>query len=176
MPRSPGIIVAGSFGLSKALQPISVEVAPACWIVDVQSGPFDSRWVYASPDNENIVNRKWIDVPALADTSAGCWRPHTFPRLAEHTIVDEWSYFYAFRCAEDQVVERATNIAQLNRGGFSADFFDRLPFVADLFLMHVDGWWEYYSHHAEWRQKILAAFPGAFVRSWRETGASPMRQ
>jgi hypothetical protein len=91
------------------IQPLAVEIAPCFGLIDAQTGPFDSRWLHASKEHESIRERKWFDAPACRSSSSSCGRSHTFPRLAEQIIVDEWTYFFAMRCTEEQVPQRASS-------------------------------------------------------------------
>ena len=167
----PGIILAGEQKLSAVMHPLAAELAPCYWLLDVQSGPFDSRWLDASPENQAMVERKWVNVPAC-DGSASCWRPHTFPQLADHVVIDEWTYFFAMNCREEDLARRAEWIVR-RIGKMDAEFFGGLGGVADLFLFHADGWWEFYAPQAAWRVKLAAAFPTGVERSWREAGEPP---
>jgi hypothetical protein len=171
--RSPGVVLPGYLPFRAVIQPLAVEVAPCFWLIDDQSGPFDSRWVYASPANEALRERKWFDAPECRNTSASCWRPHTFPRLAEHIVVDEWTYFFAMRCREDEVPQRAAWIVR-HIGKLTGEFFEHLSRAADLFLFHADGWWELYTHHVGWSRKFRPVFPASYERSWQKAGQPPV--
>lgn len=172
--RSPGIILPGSRPFHEIIRPLSVEVAPCFWLIDDQQNPFGSTWLWASPENEAIVERKHFDAPACRDTSASCWRPFTFPRLAKHVIVDECTYFFAMRCPKEDVSRRAVWIVP-EIGKFTGEFFSYMDENVDLFLMQVDGWWELYTSHAEWRRKFRESFPESYERSWRMAGEPPAR-
>lgn len=171
----PGIVLARKPRLPTILRPLATELAPCYWLVDVQWGPFKPGWQFGSAENEALIAKKLVDVPACRDVISTCWGPHTFPRLAEHVVIDEWSYFFAMKCRKDDVDRRAEWIVP-RIGRLGADFFDGLGDVADLFLVHADGWWEFYSPHATWRAKFAAAFPRSVERSWREAGEAPEKR
>jgi hypothetical protein len=169
--RPSGLILPGNRSFREVIHPLAVEVAPCFWIIDDQQGPFNSSWRDA---NESIVDRKSFGVPACRNTSSSCWRPHTFPRLAGHVYVDEWTYFFAMRCREEEVPQRAEWIVR-HIGEFTGDFFGLLSSFADLFLFQADGWWELYTSHVEWRRKFRDSHPKSFERSWKQAGEPPSK-
>jgi hypothetical protein len=170
--RPSGLILPGYRSFREVVHPLAAGVAPCFWVIDDQQGPFDSRWLYASPENEALVEKKLFDAPACRNTSSSCWRPHTFPRLAEHVYVDEWTYFFAMRCSDEEVPQRAEWVVR-HIGKLTGDFFGHLSQVAELFLFHADGWWELYTSDVEWRQRFRDSFPESFERSWQRAGDPP---
>ena len=39
-----------------------------------------------------LAEQQYWEIPAFADTSTYGFRPGTIPRLADHLVIDEWSY------------------------------------------------------------------------------------
>jgi hypothetical protein len=87
--------------------------------------------------------------------------------------VDEWTCFFAMLCTEEQVPQRASWIVR-HIGKLTGDFFEHLSQVADLFLFQTDGWWEFYTHHVDWRRKLRLSFPQCYERSWCKAGEPPV--
>lgn len=168
----PGIILKGNFSFQEVLTPLTQESSGAYWIVDVQQGPFNSEWLSSSKVNEVKVNRKRLDIPTLADTSVTCWRPYTFPALANHVIVDECSYFAACFCSEAEIQERSARIWEL-LGANKQEEWDRLLSLSDIVFFQVDGWWEIYTRHNSWRRQFRDRFEHAYERSWRHAFEAP---
>ena len=163
----PGLVLSENRSFSEVIRPLTTEIAPCFWLIRHQSGgPFDSLFV---SQNESLFSRKRFDVPACRNTDCSCWWPHTFPRLAEHVFLDEYTSFLALRCDEDRVREWAEAHAQQ----FTGECFGPLEQQADLFLLYGDGWWEMYTPRADWQQKLRLAFPQCYARSWRKAGEPP---
>src|SRR5689334_21769313 len=95
MATKLGLVLAGDHPLDSVLRPLAPYLTRCHWIIDDQSGPFDSSWMYESPENEELLDRESLDVLECENTSTTCWRPRTLPRLAAHLVVDEWTYFFA---------------------------------------------------------------------------------
>src|SRR4051794_7506359 len=66
------------------------------WLLDFQTGPFDSAWLHSGDANARRVEALRVDVPACRSTSASVWRPGLLPALASHLRFDEWSYMTGF--------------------------------------------------------------------------------
>ncbi len=151
------------------IAPLADEVARCYWLVDTQSGPFRDGYL---PEQEAVYEKLFVEVERCRDTSTTCWRPGTLPRYAKEVVIDEWTYLFGMRCDEKSVPERAGWLCSWV-GKFDSDFFARLGVVADLFVMHVDGWWEVYTGHDEWQQRLRTAFPQSLKRSSGEVGRPP---
>lgn len=119
--------------------------------------------------NEPRVEKKRLDVAACRNTDISCWRPFTFPLLAAHVRLDEWTYFAAIRGEEAKLHELAV--------GSKRDFtrFFGLEQPADLFLLYGEGWWEAYTARVGWRKTFCMGFPKSYERSRRKMGAPPDR-
>lgn len=104
--NSPGLIVPEYRPFAEIVQPLTAEVGPCHWVVCHQSGgPFDSHLAM----NEPRVEKKRLDVAACDYTDISCWRPFTFPLLAAHVRIDEWTQFAAIRVDEAGLRELAAS-------------------------------------------------------------------
>jgi hypothetical protein len=128
--------------------------------------------MFASPDNEALAEQQFWDVPAFANTSTHGFRPGTIPRLAEHLILDEWSYYFALDAQEDVALGRAALLAG-HVGDLSVGFLRRLDVAADLYICHVDGWWEFYTGRKDWSDCLRAAWTDGIVRPVERAGNPP---
>ena len=167
-----GLTLQGYLPLDVVCHPLAAELARCYWVIDEQAGPFDSLWIYQAPEPEELLDRQFLEVPECRGTSTTCWRPGTLPRLAAHLIVDEWTYLFAIDAPEEGVRDRAGRIAR-HIGDLSAEFFAGLDGLADLFLLHVDGWWELYPTRPEWYRRLQGDLPGAIERSAKWAGQPP---
>lgn len=134
-----GLVLEGYRSLPEVCVPLADELARCFCVVDAQSGPFDSRWLFESPENEALADRLSWPVPAFVNTSTHGFRPGALPRLAGCLLVDEWSYYFAIETPEAEALRRATALAQ-HVNDLSVPFLRRLEDVADLLICHVDGW------------------------------------
>lgn len=161
-----GLVLSKDESFSEVIRPLRAELAPCFWLVSHQSGgPFDSLFV---SQNEALFEKQRFDVPACRHTDCSCWRPATFPRLAERVILDEYTHFFALQCGELEMRQWAEAYArQLTHE------FGRLEQRADLYLVYGDGWWEIYTPHADWLRRFRHAFPTSCDRSWRKAGQPP---
>jgi hypothetical protein len=163
--KAPGLIRPEDRSFAEIIRPLAAEVAPCYWAVCHQSGgPFDSHLAINNPR----IEEKRLDVAACHYTDISCWRPFTFPLLAAHVRLDEWTQFAAIRGDEARLRELA---ASSKKQDFAQFFGVEQP--ADLLLLYVHGWWEAYSPHFEWRKKVRIAFPQSYERSWRKRGEPP---
>lgn len=168
----PGIVVAADLAFAKVIPPLAAELAHCFWFIGHQSGgPFDSLYVEA---NAALFEKQRLDVAVLAYRSAvvpdswvSCWRPHTFPRLAERVRLDEWTRFWGLRCTEADVPDRVRWLDA------HPDLTPESFAHADILLIWPAGWWEIYTPHAAWRRKFRQAFPQSYERSWRKAGEPP---
>ena len=167
-----GLVLEGSRSLPEVLAPLADEVSHCYWVVASQTGPFDAVWLYASPEHEARVDRLWWDVPALADNWIAGYCPGTLPALANRLVVDEWSYYFALRPPEDDARRRAAALAR-HIGDLSEPFLRQLDACADLFLCHVDGWWEFYTGQPDWHRRLRAAWPDCHERPVSQAGSPP---
>lgn len=172
MPALPGLVLDGDRSLPEVPAPVADELARCFWVVDIQCGPLDSRWVYASPKNEALVGRLAWSVPAFENTSTFGFRPGTVPRLARRFLVDGWSYYWVIDAAEPEALRRATALAG-HVGDFSREFLRRPDEVAALFICHGDGWWEFFTHRPDWHRQLRAGWPECRERSLAKAGSSP---
>jgi hypothetical protein len=159
MPVKSGLVLTGDDRLEVICRPLSTSLTRCSWVIDDQTGPFDSRWIYESPENQALLARQFLDVPECRNSSTTCWRPRTLPKLAGHLIVDEWTYFFAIDAPEEEARQRAGRIAR-RIGDLSREFFADLDGLADLFLFHADGWWEFYTARPHWHDRLRNSFPG----------------
>lgn len=102
MPVKSGLVLEGYHRLEVICRPLSAYLTRCYWVIDDQTGPFDSPWIYESPENEALHDRQLLDVPECENTSTTCWRPKTLPNLATHLVVDEWTYFFAIDAPEEE--------------------------------------------------------------------------
>lgn len=169
MSVTSGLVLEGDRSLAEVCEPLANESSLCFWVVDIQSGPFDSLWLYESAANEALVASLWWEVPALANTSASGLRPGSIPRLADRLIVDEWSYYFAIDAPEPQACARATALAR-HMGDFSEPFLRNLDSLADLYICYIDGWWEFYCGRPDWSRRLLSAWPDCLERSLSQAG------
>lgn len=170
MTVTTGLVLDGGIDLVEILRPLAEPLQRCYWVVDSQMSPFD-RWFCATPNSEEILSLHHVDVPECRMTSTDCWRPGTIPKLCTGTPTDEWTYFFAIEGSEEEVKRRAARIA-IWIGNLSAEFFAELDTLADLFLMHVDGWWELYTGRQLWHDILKTRLPDSRERSSRHSGES----
>ncbi len=163
MPVESGLVLDGYRSLTEVCAPLANELSLCFWVVDSQSGPFDSAWLYELEENEALIESLWWAGPALANTSTNGLRPGSIPRLAGRLIVDEWSHYFAIDAPEAQALARATALAS-HMGDFSEPFLRNLDSLADLFICHADGWWEFFCRRPDWSRRLLSAWPNCFER------------
>lgn len=161
--KLPGLILPERRPFAEIIRPLVAEVGPCHWAVCQSGGPFDSLLAMKEPR----VNAKRLDVAACRNTDISCWRPFTFPLLAAHVRLGEWTQFAAIRGDDTKVRELAASGKQ----DFAKLFAVEQP--ADLFLLYVEGWWEVYTPHVEWGKKLRVAFPKSYERTWRKMGEPP---
>jgi hypothetical protein len=75
MAVESGLVLEGYHPLDSVLRPLTPYPVPCHWVIDDQAGPFDSRWIYGSPENEALLGRQSLDVPGCRNTSTTRWRP-----------------------------------------------------------------------------------------------------
>ena len=172
MPVTAGLVLQGDHSLPEVCAPLAHEMERCFSVVDVGAGPFDSLWLFASPDHERIVEELSWDVPFLANTSTHGFRPGSLPRLAPHLLVGEWSYYYLIDASEAEASRRARELAT-HIGDLSEEYLQRLAAEADMLICHVDGWWEIFTSRPEWRELLVAVLPGCRGRPLSEAGTAP---
>lgn len=172
--QTSGVIIPSRCTLDEIIVAIRGRLSTWCWWINVQSGPFESLWLYTD-DNEALVCQFWIDVPEFRDTSVSAWGRGFVPYLHNHVILDKWTYFYASSCDPNDFPRRAAQSERrlYSSTQFNPDFFQSLALTGDLFLMHVDGWWEIYTVNAKWQRRCLDHFSQAFIRTWNRAGEPP---
>lgn len=165
----PGIILHTDLAFAEVIRPLASEVGLCFWLIDHQSAnPFDSLYV---SKHAQAFEKKRLDVPIGRRSVVSCWRPYTFPRLADRVRLDEWTYFWGIKCNETEVSDRVKWLDEHPQ--LTSDAFSRMG--ADILLFWPDGWWEIYTSHDDWRQKLRQAFPNSYERSWRKAGELPRR-
>jgi hypothetical protein len=162
-----GIILNEDKPLAALVAPIAAELSDCYWLIDSQAG-----WGLPPESQDELYDEKFVRTDACEYRSCSCWRPGTFPEHADDLLIDEWTYLFAMRCEASDVERRAARLVR-RLGRFDAEFFDGLEAVADAFFMHVDGWWEIYTFHREWRRRLCQAFPGATERTCEQVGRPP---
>ncbi len=172
MAVKSGLVLEGYHRLEVICRPLSAYLTRCYWVIDDQTGPFDSLWIYGSPENEALHDRQFLDVLDCENTSMTCWRPKTLPNLATHLVVDEWTYFFAIDAPEEEARIRAGRIAR-HIGDLSREFFEELDGLADLLMFHADGWWEFYAARPNWHDSLRSSFPGMIERSSKRAGEPP---
>ena len=172
MPILTSLLLPAPRSLSEVCAPLAAELERCFWVVDLYSGPFRADWMFASEANEALAERHFWDLPAFANRSTHGFRPGTIPRLAEHLVLDEWSYYFAIDAAEDVALGRASLLAG-HIGDQSPEFLRRMDEVADLFMCHVDGWWEFYTGRSGWFARLRSAWPECIVRPVQRLGTPP---
>ena len=160
MAVKSGLVLKGYHPVEVVCRPLSAELARCYWVINDQAGPFDFLWTYETPENEAFIDSQFLEVPACENTSTTCWRPGTLPNLASRVVVDEWTYFFAIDAPEQEVCSRAGRIDE-HIGDLSCEFLERLDGLADLFMLHVDGWWELYTVRSDWHDRLLSGLPGS---------------
>jgi hypothetical protein len=171
MPIESGFILPGYRSLPEICEPLAAELSRCFWLVDVQLGLF-ARWLYESDENDEIAGRQIWSHPATEHSSTCGLRPGSIPQLAPHLNVDEWSYYFAIDATEDGAFERVFKLAP-RVGDLSEAFLQQLDTLADLFIMHVDGWWEFYCGRPDWIRRLRAAWPDLKERPLSLAGVSP---
>ena len=172
MPIDVGLVLPGNLSLHEVCAPLADELSRCFWVVDIQSGPFDSLWLYQSPENEALVDRQSWPVPAFGHTSTTGFRPGSLPLLADHLISDEYRYFFVIDAPGEVALPRATTLAR-HIGDLSENFLRDLGGAADLFLCDADGWWEIYCGRPDWIARLRAAWPDLRARPLSRGGKAP---
>jgi hypothetical protein len=172
MPILVGLVLNGRRSLAEVCAPLAADLDRCFWVVDLYSGPFRCDWLFASADNETRAEQQFWDVPVFAETLTHGFRPGTIPRLADCLILDEWSYYFAIDAPEDVALQRAPLLAE-HVGDLGEAILRGLDAAADLFICHVDGWWEFYTGRSEWFDRLRAAWPDCVVRPVARAGRPP---
>src|SRR5688572_28462273 len=172
MPVNVGLVLPGKHSLREVCAPLADELSRCFWVVDIQSGPFDSLWLFDSPENEALVERQSWPVPAFGQGSTSVFRPGCLPLLADHLISDEYSYYFVIDAPKEQALPRATTLER-HIGDFSENFLQDLGGAADLYLCDADGWWEIYCGRPDWVARLRAAWPALRERPLSRGGKAP---
>ena len=128
------------------LSPIFSHLDSLHWIVDCQSGPVKSDWIFASEENKRSFEGAHIAVPAFDSTSTRLWRSGSLSRFRRELFFDEWSYCVGFKSDDADAIERAGRIGFPR---FRNEFYEIIEREAELFAVQVDGWWEFYPANNE---------------------------
>jgi hypothetical protein len=128
------------------LSPMFARLDSLYWIIDCQSGPVNSQWIYKSEDNERSFEAAHIDVPAFESTSTCLWRPGSLSLFRRELFFDEWSYCVGFKSDESEAIERAGRIGFPR---FRNEFYEMIESEAELLAVQIDGWWEFYPANKE---------------------------
>jgi hypothetical protein len=142
------------------LQPIAAELDSLYWVVDCQMGPVKTEWIFASAMNEQLYEEFHVAVPAFERSGAKLWRPGTLSKVRDALYFDEWSYLFGFREANCDPSIRAARLSAAQP--FTPEFYQMIEAEAEVFLVKVDGWWEFYPSNSEWFARIRN------VDGWRE--------
>ena len=155
------VILAGP-SLTEVFQPVFNEFEPLYWLVDFQSGPFDSLWITEHPDNERRFEAICVDFPLLENSSTQLWNPGTLPELSSLVQVDEWSYLIGIHADEASIRPIAAALFPIidRRDHFSLELIHQL---AEIFMVYADQYWEVYSKHGEWLERLQRQWAGEFV-------------
>jgi hypothetical protein len=164
-----GLVLPGYRSLREVCAPLADEWSRCFSVVDLQSGPFDGLW---ATENEALVDRQMWNLPVFDNTSTCGLRPGTLPRLADHLILDEWSYYFAIDAPETEAYHKAISLDG-HIGDFREHFLRGLDVSADLFMSHGDGWWEFFTGRADWHARLRQAWPECRTRPLREAGTAP---
>jgi len=92
------------------LRPMAADLDSLYWIVDCQTGPVRSDWIYESDEHERVFEDLHVEVPAFDSTSTRLWRPGSLSQVGHVLSFDEWSYFVGFQSTEAEAVARATRL------------------------------------------------------------------
>lgn len=166
MSIETGLLLRAYRPFAEILAPLGDKVSGCFWVIDVQAGVFNGT------EEERAVDEVYWAVPAFKNSSTIGLRPGSLPRLARHINVDEWSYYYALDQPEPVALRHATELEK-HIGDFSEGLLERLDTLADLFICHVDGWWEFYSARREWLYLLRAAWPDIQERPLRDATIPP---
>src|SRR5262245_55923881 len=172
MPLTTGLLLNGYRSLAEVCAPLAADLERCFWIVDLYSGPFHFDWLYPSEENEALADASSWHPPAFPNPSTPGFRPGTIPRLADRLVIDEWSYYFAIDSPQDIAARRATLLAK-HIGDLTEPFLRDLDKAADLFFMHVDGWWEFYTARPDWLARLRAAWPDAVLHPLNRAGNPP---
>ena len=169
MPVTAGLVLDGEHSLPEVCAPLAADLRRCFCVVDIQAGPLDSLWLFASLEHERTVEELSWKLPSFANTSTRGFRAGSWPRLAAHLLVDEWSYYYFIDAPEAEASARASKLAT-HIGDFSEDYLQRLDRHADLFICHGDGWWEFFTGRPEWHRTLFSQLAGCRERSLAQAG------
>jgi len=173
MPLETGLVLPGYHPLRKICAPLGNKLAPYFWVIDTQSFPLTPLMLNPSPRNEAIIERLRWNVPAFNDTSTCGFRPGLLPKFADDVLVDEGSCYFAIAPPEDEALRRAT-LLDRHIIDLSVPFLQRLDDFAHLFLLHGDGWWEFFTARADWHRLLRSYwFSHCRERSLSEAGKPP---
>lgn len=123
------------------LRPMFAELDSLYWVVACQTGPVRSDWLLENADHDRILEEFDVSVPAFEGRGLSLWKLGALSQFDGHLEFDEWSYFIGFQASESEAVDRATRLG-LSRF-FSQEFYELITREAQLFAVHVDGWWEF---------------------------------
>jgi hypothetical protein len=149
------------------------ELSRCFWVIDLQYGPFNSLWLFESPENAALVDRQSWPVPGLDGGSTSGLRPGSLPALADRLMHDEFSYYFAIDAPEEEQALRRATALKGHIGDFSENFLQDLAGAADLFLCDADGWWEMYCGRPDWAARLRAAWPQIRERPLSRGGKAP---
>jgi hypothetical protein len=69
------------------------------------------------------------------------WRPGALSKVRDVLSFDEWSYFIGFQACQADAIARASRLGLSDY--FSPAFYDLLTREGHLFVVQIDGWWEF---------------------------------
>ena len=134
------------------LRPMFEELDALYWVVDCQMGPVKSEWIYESAAREQAYEDMHIPVPEFERSGARLWRPGSLSHVRDALYFDEWSYLIGFRAAVHDARSRAGRLGLAPP--FTPKFYQMIEDEAELFIVQVDGWWEFYPSNDTWFTRI----------------------
>jgi hypothetical protein len=138
------------------LKPLLHELDTLWWIVDCKRIPIRG--------GEQVLDGMVFKVPAFESTSTWLWRPGSLSKLGDALQCGNWTYFLGFNAAESDAPDTAV---RLRSSGtlWSAEFFETLQKEAEIFLVQVEGWWEFYPRRPEWFKQIQSLTQSKMILS-----------
>jgi hypothetical protein len=165
-----GVCLRSDRSFERLFQPLLPQFQRFAWLLDFQTGPFDSAWLGADEANASRLDRLRVDVPACRNTSASAWRPGLLPTLAARLRFDEWSTMTGFEAAPVEIEPIATEFVDVRPLGRA--YFTLVEQHAAISITYVDDrWWEIYPARRDWLETLLD-LPGAErvdSGKWRRT-------
>ena len=144
------------------LAPMFERLDSLYWIVDCQSGPIKHDWRDATEENENAFLGLFLTRPGHQNVSSKTWRPGSFSVVKDHLCFDEWSSFLGFQSSESEAAAKAERLWKPEL--YSDEFWRGLKREGELYLVHMDGWWEFYPARPDVFELVSSC--GSFREIW----------